>query len=60
MPEGIGYSDLKNKKVNFPVIGTVSIVTAGVIAIAAALLLSQTKWFRGKPATKRANISYEY
>ncbi len=33
MPEGIGYSDLKNKQVNFPILGSVSIATAGSVVL---------------------------
>jgi len=51
--------NIKNKTVNFPVIGTVSIVTAGIVIIAGLLLFTKTNLFK-KSAPKRANISYEY
>jgi|TARA_B100001245_G_C22580312_1_gene288508 hypothetical protein len=51
--------NIKNKTVNFPVIGTVSIVTAGIVIIAGFLLFTKTNLFKKAPA-KKANISYEY
>jgi len=55
----MGIDSIKNKTVNFPVIGTVSIVTAGIVIIAGLLLFTKTNLFK-KSSPKRANISYEY
>jgi len=62
MPQGdpSGYVDnLKNKTVNFPVIGTVSILTAGIVIIVGFYVFTKTNLFK-KSSPKRANISYEY
>jgi hypothetical protein len=62
MPEGkpLGYVDnLKNKTVNFPVLGTVSILTAGIVIVVGFYVFTKTNLFK-KSSPKRANISYEY
>ncbi len=62
MPEGnpSGYVDnLKNKTVNFPVLGTVSILTAGIVIVVGFYVFTKTNLFK-KSRPKRANISYEY
>jgi hypothetical protein len=62
MPEGnpSGYVDnLKNKTVNFPVLGTVSILTAGIVIVVGFYVFTKTNLFK-KSSPKRANISYEY
>ncbi len=62
MPEGnpSGYVDnLKNKTVNFPVLGTVSILTAGIVMVVGFYVFTKTNLFK-KSSPKRANISYEY
>tara|TARA_R110002049_G_C9161578_1_gene561044 strand:- start:4189 stop:4359 length:171 start_codon:yes stop_codon:yes gene_type:complete len=51
--------DIKNKTVNFPIIGTVSIITAGIVIIAGLMVFTKTNLFK-KSSPKRANISYEY
>ena len=62
MPQGnpSGYVDnLKNKTVNFPVLGTVSILTAGIVIVVGFYVFTKTNLFK-KSSPKRANISYEY
>lgn len=62
MPEGnpSGYVDnLKNKTVNFPILGTVSILTAGIVIVVGFYVFTKTNLFK-KSSPKRANISYEY
>jgi len=62
MPQGdpTGYVDnLKNKTVNFPVLGTVSILTAGIVIVVGFYVFTKTNLFK-KSSPKRANISYEY
>ncbi len=62
MPEGntAGYVDnLKEKTVEFPVLGTVSILTAGIVIIVGFYVFTKTNLFK-KSSPKRANISYEY
>ena len=62
MPQGdpTGYVDnLKNKTVNFPILGTVSILTAGIVIVVGFYVFTKTNLFK-KSSPKRANISYEY
>jgi|TARA_R110002110_G_scaffold32998_5_gene113603 hypothetical protein len=62
MPQGdpSGYVDnLKNKTVNFPILGTVSILTAGIVIVVGFYVFTKTNLFK-KSSPKRANISYEY
>ena len=51
--------NLKNKQVNFPILGTVSILTAGIVIIVGFYVFTKTNLFK-KSSPKRANISYEY
>tara|TARA_R100000963_G_scaffold11231_1_gene8216 strand:- start:809 stop:982 length:174 start_codon:yes stop_codon:yes gene_type:complete len=46
MPEGIGYSDLKNKQVNFPILGSVSIATAGIVVLVGWFFFTKSGFFR--------------
>ena len=54
--------NIKNKTVNFPVIGTVSIVTAGIVIIAGLLLFTKLIYSKN-PAQKelifRMSIDHE-
>ena len=62
MPQGdpSGYVDnLKNKTVNFPILGTVSILTAGIVIVVGFYVFTKKNLFK-KSSPKRANISYEY
>ena len=62
MPQGdpSGYDDnMKNKTVNFPILGTVSILTAGIVIVVGFYVFTKTNLFK-KSSPKRANISYEY
>ena len=54
MPQGnpSGYVDnLKNKTVNFPILGTVSILTAGVVVLVGWIFLTKTGIFRSPRRT---------
>tara|TARA_Y100000590_G_C15103081_1_gene782024 strand:- start:268 stop:462 length:195 start_codon:yes stop_codon:yes gene_type:complete len=55
----MGIDNLKNKTVNFPVLGTVSILTAGIVIVVGFYVFTKTNLFK-KSSPKRANISYEY
>jgi len=51
--------NLKEKTVEFPVLGTVSILTAGIVIVVGFYVFTKTNLFK-KSSPKRANISYEY
>ncbi len=46
MPSGNGYSDLKNKTVTFPILGSVSIATAGIVVIVGWFFFTKSGFFR--------------
>jgi hypothetical protein len=46
MPEGIGYSSLTDKKVNFPILGSISIATAGIVILVGWVFFTKSGVFR--------------
>ena len=46
MPEGIGYSSLTDKKVNFPIVGSISIDTAGIVILVGWVFFTKSGVFR--------------